>query len=365
MQNISVFNFLEPVDLRQFSCDDSLLLDLIATQAFQRLRSIRFLGGIDYLLVKAPNGVRGNIRYTRHQHSLGVARLATLYCDSRGMSRSNRRLVCVAALLHDIGHPPLSHSLEPIFAEVFGLEHHRATEAIITGAVPIGREVYKTLRRHRVDVEHLVAIISGAAGGYEGFFSGPINFDTIEGILRSYTYTTIRPKMPSPEAVTEAALRRSDEEHRRIVDAFWSLKDQVYRCIINSRSGILADFACQLFMKRNLDKLGLDDYFATEVEIFRKLDGLRKLLASRSFETEIIRQLDRPLAYKVRRFFVEPNTDFFARDDKARYKQTKEDRLLPFRDLDALPPAQLDRDLFDDESNSTGEAVFRTEDRIT
>src|SRR5215510_599235 len=102
MQNISVFNFLEPVDLRQFSCDVSLLLDLIATQAFQRLRSIRFLGGIDYLLVKAPNGVRGNIRYTRHQHSLGVARLATLYCDSLFMSPSIRRLVCLAFLLHEI-----------------------------------------------------------------------------------------------------------------------------------------------------------------------------------------------------------------------------------------------------------------------
>jgi HD superfamily phosphohydrolase len=96
---------------------DPLFAELVATPAFQRLKSIRFLGGIDYLLVRAPNGAKGNIRYTRYQHSLGVARLALLYCEERGLSFSERRMIWVAALLHDVGHAPLSHSLEPVFQE--------------------------------------------------------------------------------------------------------------------------------------------------------------------------------------------------------------------------------------------------------
>ena len=141
--------------------DDQLFAELVSTSAFQRLKSIRFLGGIDYCLIRSPNGIKGNIRYTRYQHSLGVVRLAVGYSEMQALSFSDHRLVYVAALLHDIGHAPLSHSLEPVFAEVFGLEHHRATENVISGREPIGRDIYSILRRHGVDVERVIAIIAG------------------------------------------------------------------------------------------------------------------------------------------------------------------------------------------------------------
>ena len=124
-RNRPAYDFSDPVNLKGMTGGDPLFAGVVATPAFQRLKSIRFLGGIDYLLVRAPNGVKGNIRYTRYQHSLGVARLALHYCQERGLSSSERRLVYVAALLHDVGHAPLSHSLEPVFDEIFGLEHHR------------------------------------------------------------------------------------------------------------------------------------------------------------------------------------------------------------------------------------------------
>jgi len=85
--NRAAYDFSEPKDVRVLAGGDPLLVELVATRAFQRLKSIRFLGGIDYLLVRAPNGAKGNIRYTRFQHSLGVARLALQYCDARESSR--------------------------------------------------------------------------------------------------------------------------------------------------------------------------------------------------------------------------------------------------------------------------------------
>ena len=362
--NHSFFDFTNPVEVPKLTGDDALLSELVATRAFQRLKSIRFLGGIDYILVRAPNGASGNIRYTRYQHSLGVARLALTYCNRRALPISDRRLVSVAALLHDIGHPPLSHSLEPVFEEAFGLEHHRATQQIVTGHVPYGREVYDTLVRNGIDVEHVIALISGSVADYDGFFSGPINFDTIEGILRSRTYTKANANVPSPEAVTEAAIRRADQKDIEVVDSFWHYKDEVYRHIINSRRGVLADLACQWSMRGHLHQFEPDDYFSTESEVFRKLPDLRKLLTDRSFETEILRQLTKPVLYKARRFFVDPSGDFCKRDDNVRYRQTREERVISRRDIGVAVVEELDRDLFDDQCDQSSKAALRAEDQI-
>lgn len=341
------YNFKEPLDLNAEGIDP-LFIELVATNAFQRLKSIRFLGGIDYLLVRSPNGARRNVRYTRYQHSLGVASLALAYCDKTDLPFSDRRLVWAAALLHDIGHAPLSHSLEPVFKEVFGLAHHQATEKIITGRVPLGVEVHTLLRRYNVDIERLITVISGQDGGYNGFFAGPINFDTIEGIIRARAYAQSSPNMLSPHTVITAALRRIGERDRKIVDEFWSNKDHVYQHVINSRAGVLADFACQIYMRTNLDAMCPEDYFITEAEVFRKLPGLRELLISSSFESDIIGLVNRPVKYTARRFYIEQSGDFFARDDSERYRQSKKCcTLLPQRS-DADEPVGLIRDLFDD-----------------
>lgn len=150
--------------------DDPFLKLLLTTRAVRRLKSIRFLGGIDYVLVPWPNASGRNKRYTRHQHSLGVTRLAALYSAEQQLSEHEFRVVCAAALLHDVGHAPLSHSLEPIFYEYFGVEHHRTSEDIICGRVPIGRDVYNYLRAYHVDVEHVAALATGRESGFHDFW---------------------------------------------------------------------------------------------------------------------------------------------------------------------------------------------------
>lgn len=344
--NYPYYDFSEPIDPRSMLVDDQLFTELVSTGAFQRLKSIRFLGGIDYCLIRSPNGAKGNIRYTRYQHSLGVARLAVSYSEMRALSFSDRRLVYVAALLHDIGHAPLSHSLEPVFAEVFGLEHHRATEDVVSGREPIGRDLYAILRRHEVDVERVIAIIGGKEPIFDGFFSGPINFDTIEGILRSVAFVRPSLSIPSPETVTKAALRRETIKDRNVVDDFWKYKNWIYQNIINSRTGVLADYACRLFMRLHIAGIQKTDYFGTEDQIFRKLPGLLQLLTSPSFEADIVERLEEPVNFKSRRFFVYTNADFFAREDKYRYRQDKYERTLQLRDRIETTESVSKRDLF-------------------
>lgn len=341
------YNFSEPLEPEGAVPGDPLFSEIVATKAFQRLKSIRFLGGIDYALVRSPNGAKSNIRHTRYQHSLGVARLALLYCDIRGISFVNRRLIYAAALLHDIGHAPLSHSLEPIFKEEFGISHHAATADLIAGRVPLGRELFEILRNNKVDVERVIAIISGDEPDYDGFFVGPINFDTIDGILRVHAYKKPNPVMPNPEAITEAAIQRSNDADRALVDQFWSYKNLIYQRVINSRLGVMSDFACRMFMLRHLKEVTKCDYFTTEEKIFRKLPGLYHLLASSSFESDLAQHVDSPIRYEVRKFFIDSSMDFFAHDDKGRYRQSKEVRfLMPCND-DTVEVTKGRQDRFD------------------
>jgi uncharacterized protein len=103
--------------------DEALLTQLIDTPAFQRLRRIRQLGPASLTFHGAES--------SRFTHSLGVMAIARRAFDMLQRRYPElapyRATVLAAALLHDIGHGPFSHTAE----EVFGLEHELWTRRII------------------------------------------------------------------------------------------------------------------------------------------------------------------------------------------------------------------------------------------
>lgn len=320
--------FREPGDLKAVTGNEPLLLELIETRAFQRLKHIRFLGAIDYCQIPRPNGKPGVTRFSRYQHSLGVMQLARQYSAAHELSPNDRSLISVGALLHDIGHPPLSHSIEPLFQEVLGLDHHKASRDIICGRVPLGKDVFSILTRHSVNVETLLAMISGHAKGFHGFFCGPINFDTIEGILRCHNYHRRMPAAHNPTAVTKAAIRRKETSDRDIIDEFWKLKNLVYKNFINSESGILSDYACNLYVRQNVNALTRELYFGTERRLFSLFPELRTHLTQGTYKRFVMDNLTTPLYFTDRSYFVDSSGDFFHWQDAERYRHTRSKRML-------------------------------------
>ncbi|MGC2288267.1 MAG: HD domain-containing protein [Thermoplasmata archaeon] len=100
-------------------------LELIGSSPFQRLWGIRQTG-FAHLVFPGAN-------HTRLEHSLGVFWVTRQMAEHLGMSAEESLAVSVGGLLHDLGHGPFSHTLDPTSHEVLGFGHERISRAWITG----------------------------------------------------------------------------------------------------------------------------------------------------------------------------------------------------------------------------------------
>ena len=110
---------------------EALLTELIDTPAFQRLRRIRQLGPASLTFHGAET--------SRFTHSLGVLAVARRafdrLADLHEELRPHRAVALCAALLHDTGHGPFSHTAE----ELFNSHHERWTMAVVERSVEVRR----------------------------------------------------------------------------------------------------------------------------------------------------------------------------------------------------------------------------------
>jgi HD superfamily phosphohydrolase len=108
---------------------EALLIQLIDTPPFQRLRRIRQLGPASLTF----HGAEGS----RFTHSLGVMAIARRAFDRIARHypqlQPYRATVLCASLLHDIGHGPFSHTCE----EIFSSHHEHWTMRILKESKPV------------------------------------------------------------------------------------------------------------------------------------------------------------------------------------------------------------------------------------
>ncbi|MDQ7082866.1 MAG: HD domain-containing protein [Aquificota bacterium] len=109
-------------------------LKLIDTLIFQRLRHIKQLGTA-YLVFPSA-------QHSRFEHAIGVLHLTDLLLSrtKAGSDRRIRDMVRVAGLLHDLGHPPFSHTTEVLIPDERGHEE-------LTGRIILETEIYDILRK--------------------------------------------------------------------------------------------------------------------------------------------------------------------------------------------------------------------------
>jgi HD superfamily phosphohydrolase len=157
---------------------------LIDTCEFRRLARISQLGLVS-LVYPAAN-------HTRHEHSLGVYRMALLFLDrladdgrfAAAVTPEAAERFIVAALLHDLGHWPFCHPIEDI--ELRQLPNHE----LFANSFLLEGEIADHLREDwRMQPRGVVELLSGEpiAPGERllgSMLSGPIDVDKMDYLMR-------------------------------------------------------------------------------------------------------------------------------------------------------------------------------------
>ncbi|MEV6207342.1 HD domain-containing protein [Kitasatospora sp. NPDC051914] len=135
-------------------------VELLRTEPLRRLHFVTHGGASTLSTLQS---------YSRLEHTLGVLALVAHF-------RPEDELLRVAALLHDIGHLPLSHTFEGIG----GLDHHTIGAQLLR-AEPI-RPV---LERHGIGTEAVAAALGGQPLSPLTGHPGLLNLDHLDSYVRS------------------------------------------------------------------------------------------------------------------------------------------------------------------------------------
>ena len=186
-----------PLSLRDpvhgFIRADALESALINSRPVQRLRFIHQLG---FAFLVFPGA-----EHSRFSHVLGAMHLAgrvydALCAKSAGLLPSGprsreRRLVRAAALLHDVGHAPFSHSAEELFEG--GIDHEEMTRRLL--ALPEIGEIF-ALHGDGLEPADVVRLLAGGGGSTEHLLariiSGELDVDKMDYLLRDSLYCGVR-----------------------------------------------------------------------------------------------------------------------------------------------------------------------------
>jgi HD superfamily phosphohydrolase len=220
--------------------------DIVNHAVFQRLRRIKQLGWTDYIYPGAS--------HTRFEHSLGVMHLASRlyeavvrssedtlkegfkYTDA-GLAR-DWQIVRLAALLHDVGHPPFSHAAEMLLpmresegsslvagsgskppVEQYGHEDY-SVEIIERKLKDLIEQHPCNRRNYRITTDEITSLISKrtTAGSttlfWKDIISGQLDADRMDYLLRDSLHAGVSYGRYDHDRIVSSicAVRRRKEE---------------------------------------------------------------------------------------------------------------------------------------------------------
>ncbi|QGN06585.1 HD domain-containing protein [Halorhabdus sp. CBA1104] len=150
--------------------------DLLDTPPVQRLRHVTQLGTVSLVYPSA--------NHTRFEHSLGVYYLADQALDHLGIEGQQAERVRAAALLHDVGHGPYSHNVEPLIYRHTGKYHDDVHDLLGDGAVA------RVLAEHGLNPDAVADLVAGD-GELGQLVSGELDVDRMDYLARDAHHTGV------------------------------------------------------------------------------------------------------------------------------------------------------------------------------
>lgn len=151
---------------------DEWCTKIIDSPQLQRLRRIKQVG--------FANLVYPGANHTRFEHSLGVMYIASILVEKMHVGEREKKEVIAAALLHDIGHAPFSHSSENIVKKYLRVGHEDVLPLIK------GTELEDVLKEEGLRIRRISELIKGPS-----IISGDIDADRMDYLVRDSYYTGV------------------------------------------------------------------------------------------------------------------------------------------------------------------------------
>ncbi len=242
--------------------EELMIMELIDTIAFQRLRRIKQLGAASLLFHGAES--------SRFTHSIGVFCIArkiykTLIDESKSLFCENKFVLYGAALLHDLGHGPLSHTSEAIFDH----NHEKWSKNLVTNYSPINSILKKYDDDLPGEIGELFESKQIFSKPFKTLISSEIDCDRLDYLLRDSYNTGTKYGLVDLERII-SALTLSPDGNIAIkpkgviaIEHFLVLRNIMYRTIYNHKINEISSWILEKIIniiKTNYDnKIWLDN----------------------------------------------------------------------------------------------------------
>ena len=232
--------------------EGKLVVSLVDTPEFQRLRRIRQLG-LAYFAYQAAE-------HSRFTHSLGAFHLAARMVAKLRLKYDippeAQTAVRIAALLHDIGHGPFSHVIESIL----GFHHEDFTiAAVLSDETGVGQLLPRDL------AENVASIIRGdfAPRALGQLVSSQLDVDRMDYLLRDSLMTGAKYGIFDLEWIIKSIEINEKDDHLYIsapglyaVEDYLQARYYMYRQVYFHRTLRSAEAVLKVLVRRALHLFG-------------------------------------------------------------------------------------------------------------
>ena len=235
--------------------EELMIMELIDTIAFQRLRRIKQLGAASLLFHGAES--------SRFTHSIGVFCIArqilNKLIEKKSTFSKNKFVLYGAALLHDLGHGPLSHTSEAIFDH----NHEKWSQNLVENYSPINSILKKYDNNLPEQIGELFESKQLFSRPLKTLISSEIDCDRLDYLLRDSYNTGTKYGLIDLERII-SALTFSPDGNIAVkpkgliaIEHFLVLRNLMYRTIYNHRINEISTWILEKIihtLKDNINK---------------------------------------------------------------------------------------------------------------
>lgn len=247
--------------------ENPIILELINTAYFQRLRRIKQLSGVAMVFHCGE--------HSRFSHSLGVYELARRYTMLKpieaSLDRRSQTLLLVSSLLHDIGHGPYSHDFEV----VFGSNHEKIGAKIIVEDEEIRAILDKIDFDFANDVQNII-LKNGKYPLIEEIISSQIDIDRLDYLRRDSYFTGTSYGLVDLDKIMRSIAVKDNqivykETGLNAIEDFLISRHHMYSQIYYHVSGRSYEFILGKIYQRIFDLIKMNYQFTEDIDLLKKV----------------------------------------------------------------------------------------------